>query len=63
MAKTDEKLAKMLIFAPKLKICCFKYLQSIKIAQSIVLAGFFTRRKKRISPKIHKKLYLISQKL
>ena len=33
-----------------------KYLHSIEIAQSIVLTGFFTRSKKRISLKIHKKL-------
>ena len=55
-AKNDEKLTKMLIFALKLKFCCFKYLQSIKIAESIVLIGFFTRCKKGISHKIHKKL-------
>jgi len=35
MAKIDEKVTKMPIFALKLKFCCFKYLHSIKIAQSI----------------------------
>ena len=54
--KNDEKLTKMSIFALKLKSCCFKYLQSIKIDESIVLIGFFTRCKKGISLKIHKKL-------
>ena len=39
-AKNDEKLTKMSIFALKLKFCCFKYLQSIKIAESIVFIGF-----------------------
>ena len=55
-AKNDEKLTKLLIFALKLKFCCFKYLQSIKIAESIVLISFFTRCKNGISHKIHKKL-------
>ncbi len=55
-AKIDEKLTKMSIFALKLKFCCFKYLQSIKIDESIVLIGFFTRCKKGISLKIYKKL-------
>ena len=55
-AKNGEKLTKMSIFALKLKFCCFKYLQTIKIAESIVLMGFFTRCKKGISLKIHKKL-------
>ena len=55
-AKNDEKLTKLSIFALKLKFCCFKYLQSTKIAESIVLIGFFTRCKKGISHKIHKKL-------
>ena len=54
--KIDEKLTKMLIFALKLKFCCFKYLQSVKIVESIVLIGFFTRCKMGISLKIHKKL-------
>ena len=55
-AKNDEKLTKLSIFALKLKFCCFKYLQTIKIVESIVLMGFFTRCKKGISLKIHKKL-------
>ena len=55
-AKNDEKLTKMSFFALKLKFCCFKYLQSIKIVESIVLIGFFTRCKMGISLKIHKKL-------
>ena len=55
-AKNDEKLTKLSIFALKLKFCCFKYLQTIKIVKSIVLMGFFTRCKKGISLKIHKKL-------
>ena len=55
-AKNDEKLTKMSIFALKLKFCCFKYLQPIKIVKSIVLIGFFTRCKMGISLKIHKKL-------
>ena len=55
-AKNDEKLTKMSFFALKLKFCCFKYLQSVKIVESIVLIGFFTRCKMGISLKIHKKL-------
>ena len=53
---SDEKLTKMSIFALKLKFCCFKYLQSIKSVESIVLIGFFTRCNNGISLKIHKKL-------
>ena len=55
-AKKGQILTKMSIFALKLKFCCFKYLQSIKIVESIVLIGFLTRCKMGISLKIHKKL-------